>query len=194
MLTRQLADRPDALELVTGIQHAQDDLHRLYEEVRDYAAPIVLDRRSCRVGDLMREAWGRLRRAATGRDALLRDRGDTELACSGDPFRLIQVFRNILDNALAATHDPVVIDVEWAEANGTAQPSLGIVIRDNGPGLTPEQRCKLFEPFYTIKTHGTGLGMAIAKRIIDAHDGVIAAGTDDGRGTTIWITLPRRNQ
>ena len=127
----------------------------------------------------------------TGRDALLRDRGDPDLACSGDAFQLIQVFRNILDNALAAAHDPVVIDVEWAETNAAGQPAVGIVIRDNGPGLTPEQRCNLFEPFYTTKTQGTGLGMAIAKRIIDAHEGVIAAGTDNGGGATILITLPR---
>jgi signal transduction histidine kinase len=43
----------------------------------------------------------------------------------------------------------------------------------------------------TTNTHRTGLGMAVAKRIIDAHDGVIAAGSDDGRGATISITLPR---
>src|SRR5271157_1883316 len=165
LLTRQLGDRPEALDL---------------------------DRRSCRISDLLREAWERLVPSWTGRDALFQARGDPDLACSGDAFQLIQVFRNILDNALAAAHDPVVIDVEWAETNAAGQPAVGIVIRDNGPGLTPEQRCNLFEPFYTTKTEGTGLGMAIAKRIIDAHEGVIAAGTDDGRGATILITLPRR--
>ena len=191
LLTRQLGDRPEALDLVAGIQQAQDDLHRLYEEVRGYAAPIVLDRRSCRISDLLHEAWERLAPSRTGRDALLQARGDPDLACSGDAFQLIQVFRNILDNALAAAHDPVVIDVEWAETTAAGQPAVGIVIRDNGPGLTPEQRCNLFEPFYTTKTQGTGLGMAIAKRIIDAHEGVIAAGTDNGGGATILITLPR---
>jgi len=191
LLTRLIGDRPEALELVAGIKQAQDDLHRLYEEVRGYAAPIILDRRSCRISDLLREAWERLAASRTGRDVRLQERGDPELACSGDAFRLIQVFRNILENALAAAHDPVVIDVEWADAKGAVQPSVGIVIRDNGPGLTPEQRCNLFEPFFTTKTKGTGLGMAIAKRIIDAHEGAIAAGTDDGRGATILITLPR---
>lgn len=194
LLTRQLGDRPQVLELVAGIQQAQDDLHRLYEEVRGYAAPIVLDRQSCRIGDLLREAWDRLAPSRTGRDAELRERGDPDLACSGDAFRLIQVFRNILDNALAAAHDPVLIDVEWTETSGTVQSSVAIAIRDNGPGLAPEQRHNLFEPFFTTKTHGTGLGMAIVKRIIDAHEGVIAAGTGDGGGATILITLPRGNK
>jgi two-component system sensor kinase FixL len=194
LLTRQLGDRPEVLDLLAGIQEAQDDLHCLYEEVRGYAAPIILERRSCRISDLVRQAWERLAPNRTGRDALLRERGDPDLACSGDPFRLIQVFRNILDNALAAAHDPVVIDVEWSEANTAGQLAVAIVVRDNGPGFTPEQTRSLFQPFYTTKTHGTGLGMAIAKRIIDAHEGVIAAGTDDGRGATISITLPRGNQ
>ena len=191
MLARRVGDRPEALDLVGGIQQAQDDLHRLYEEVHGYAAPIVLARRSCRISDLLREAWGRLAPSRAGRDALLRDRGDPDLACSGDAYRLIQVFRNILDNALAAAHDPVVIDVEWSEANASSHAAVCIVIRDNGPGLTPEQRLYLFEPFYTTKSQGTGLGMAIAKHIIDAHEGVIAASSDEGRGATISITLPR---
>ena len=191
MLARQVGDRPVALDLVAGIQEAQDDLHRLYEEVRGYAAPIILQRRACRIGDLLREAWVRLEPSRGGREALLRDRGEPDLTCSVDAFRFIQVFRNILDNALAAVHDPVEIDVEWSEAEMAGQPAVVIVIRDNGPGLTPEQRCKLFEPFYTTKSQGTGLGMAIVKRIIDAHEGKIAAVPDDGRGATIQIILPR---
>ena len=194
MLARHIRDQPEALDLVAGIQEAQDDLHRLYEEVRGYAAPIVLKRRSCRIGDLLREAWVHLKPSRSERDAVLRDQGHPDLACRGDAFRLIQVFRNILDNSLAAAHDPVRIDVEWFKAELGGQPAVTIVIRDNGPGLTPEQRCKLFEPFYTTKSQGTGLGLAIAKRVIDAHEGVITAGPDSDHGATILITLPRGEQ
>jgi PAS domain S-box-containing protein len=191
MLALQVGDQPKALDLVAGIQLAQDDLHRLYEEVRSYAAPIVLDYRPCRISHLLCEAWERIGPSRAGRDARLRKHGNPDLICSGDPFRLIQVFRNILDNACAAAQDPVVIDVEWSEVEAAGQTAVGIVIRDNGPGFTPEQRWNLFEPFYTTKSQGTGLGMAIAKRIIDAHQGIIAAGPDDGRGATILVTLPR---
>jgi PAS domain S-box-containing protein len=191
MLALEVDDQPKALDLVAGIQLAQDDLHRLYEEVRSYAAPIVLDYRPCRISHLLGEAWERIGPNRAGRDAQLRKRGNPDLICSCDPFRLIQVFRNILDNACAAAQDPVVIDAEWSEVEAAGQPAVSIVIRDNGPGLTPEQRCNLFEPFYTTKSQGTGLGMAIVKRIIDAHHGLIAAGPDDGRGATILVTLPR---
>jgi signal transduction histidine kinase len=64
-------------------------------------------------------------------------------------------------------------------------------VRDNGPGLNAEQRQRIFDPFFTTKTKGTGLGMAIAKRIVEAHGGEIAVGEGTARGAEILITLPR---
>ncbi len=67
---------------------------------------------------------------------------------------------------------------------------LRIVVRDNGPGLSEEQKAKVFNAFYTTKTSGTGLGMAIVKRIIDAHGGTIEVGKDAPRGAEFQIALP----
>ncbi len=190
MLEHHVGDIPVALDLVAGLQEAQDDLHRLYEDVREYAAPIILKRGISHIGALTREAWHYLESSRSGREARLSELGDPNQTCSVDAFRLIQVFRNILDNALDAAHDPVEIDIEWSEVELKGKPAVNIVIRDNGPGLDAEQRCKLFEPFYTTKSKGTGLGMAIVKRIIDAHDGTIVA-SPDGPGAKFIITLPR---
>jgi PAS domain S-box-containing protein len=74
---------------------------------------------------------------------------------------------------------------------GAGAPALRVAVRDNGPGLGPEQRQNLFEAFYTTKTNGTGLGMAIAKRIVDAHGGAIGVGERTRPGAEIVITLPR---
>ena len=71
------------------------------------------------------------------------------------------------------------------------QPALRIAVRDQGPGLSPEQRQRIFEPFFTTKTKGTGLGMAITRRIVEAHRGRIAVGEGGGPGAEILITLPR---
>ncbi len=190
MLSRRLTG-PEALDLVAGIQEAQDDLHRLYEEVRSYAAPVLLERRRCHLRDVLHEAWARLESTRQGREARLSERGLPDPVCQGDHFHLEQVFRNILDNALAACHDPVEIDIEWAEVDCDGQPAVRVAVRDHGPGLTAEQRRNLFEPFYTTKTRGTGLGLAIARRIVETHGGRIEVGPGDGRGTTILITLPR---
>ena len=81
--------------------------------------------------------------------------------------------------------------MQWAECDLAGQPAIRVAVRDNGPGLTADQRKRLFEPFYTTKVQGTGLGMAIASRLVEAHGGTIEAGPAEGPGTTILITLPR---
>jgi two-component system, LuxR family, sensor kinase FixL len=93
-------------------------------------------------------------------------------------------------NALAACRDAVEITITCSEAM-LQEPAIRIAVRDNGPGLTAEQRQRIFEPFFTTKTKGTGLGMAIAKRIVVAHGGRIAIGTGFTPGAEILITLPR---
>ena len=191
MLGFRLENRPEALDLVEGIQDALDDLQRLYEEVRCYAAPIHLDRRRSRLRDLLGEAWDQLEIARKGRDARLIDRGDSTIEADVDRSRLVQVFRNILDNALAACSDPVMIDLDWDCRPVGDQAQARVIIRDNGPGLGYEQRRNLFEPFFTTKTQGTGLGMAIARRIVEAHDGTITLGDDGTMGAQIVLTLPR---
>ena len=189
MLGFRLEGRPEALDLVAGIQDAQDDLQRLYEEVRCYAAPIHLDRRCLDLRDTWREAWDQLEVTRKHRDARLVEVGPPELRCEGDRARLIQVFRNVLDNALAACDDPVVIEVRAEIRPGAEGGEVRVALRDNGPGLGAEQRRNLFEPFYTTKTQGTGLGMAIARRIVEAHDGSIRLGPGSP-GAEVVITLP----
>src|SRR5262249_18575746 len=105
-LSWQLEDRPEALDLVARIGPAPNEL--LLDDVRNYAAPIKLDPRRCHLTDLFRDAWGQLASLRQGRDARLAGPdGESYWVCVADPFRLTQVFRNILENSLAACADPV---------------------------------------------------------------------------------------
>jgi two-component system, LuxR family, sensor kinase FixL len=192
MLGLEVQDRPEALELVARIQKAQDHLQQLYDEVRNYAAPLKLEREPCRLDAVWRQAWSNLAVRRQGRQASLREGcAGADLRCALDPFRLEQVFRNILDNALAACPDPVNVAISCSEATLEGRPALHVTVRDNGPGLSPEQSTRIFEPFFTTKTKGTGLGMAIAQRIVEAHGGHIAVGSRPGPGAEILLTLPR---
>jgi signal transduction histidine kinase len=174
------------------VQRAQNHLQQLYEEVRNYAAPVKLEREPCRLDAVWRQAWTSLAVRREGRRAVLHEGcAGVNLRCAVDAFRLEQVFRNILENSLAACPDPVEIRLCCSEARLEGQPALRVAVRDSGPGLGPEQRRRVFEPFYTTKTKGTGLGMAIAKRIVEAHGGQIAVGAAPGRGAEVLITLPR---
>ena len=125
------------------------------------------------------------------RDARLEEQVNTEPVCPVDRNRLGQVFRNIFENALAACPDPVRVRVACREADVGDEGWLCVSIRDNGPGLTDEQRRRMFEPFFTTKTKGTGLGMAIAKRIVEAHCGRMGVGDAPPPGAEFVIHLPR---
>jgi PAS domain S-box-containing protein len=184
-------DDPDSTKLIQRIQLAQDDLHRLYEDVREYARPIRVETTPKRVDELLRQAWDELIVKRDGREAKLIEQRETDnLVCPVEPFLIRQVFRNILDNSLAACTDPVSITVTWKDAALGSQPALQVSLHDDGPGLALESHEKLFEEFFTTKTHGTGLGLAIVKRFVDAHSGSLVVGEAD-RGLELVITLPR---
>jgi signal transduction histidine kinase len=105
----------------------------------------------------------------------------------GDPDALEQLFLNLLINAAAALEDggtgTVVVQPEEDEAI--------IQIRDDGPGMSAEVRDRAFEPLFSTRTEGTGLGLPIAQRIAVAHGGEIRIDSAPGSGTTLEVRLPR---
>ncbi|HUY31935.1 MAG TPA: ATP-binding protein [Pirellulales bacterium] len=192
MLALEVEDRPQALEMVARIEKAQQHLQRLFEEVRTYAAPINLDREPCGLDQLWRETWSYLAHARKEKNVELRQCVDgVDPVCDIDHFAVGQVFRNIFENALAVVPNPGEIVVRATAALLEGRPAVSVSFRDNGPGLNAEQRERIFEPFYTTKTKGTGLGMAIARRIVQSHGGTIEVGDGPGPGTEIVVTLPR---
>jgi signal transduction histidine kinase len=84
----------------------------------------------------------------------------------------------------------VRIEVELTSATFHDRPAYRMIFSDNGPGMSAETRSRVFEPFYTTKTKGTGLGMAISRRLVEAHGGRIEVGESSAPGTKIVITLP----
>jgi PAS domain S-box-containing protein len=192
LLASRVENQPDALEHINRIQKAQDHLHRLYEDVREYAAPVVLNPGVHDLGQLFQDTWDVATYPQKGRQIHLLEVGnDCDLRCEIDGFAVQQVFRNVLENALDACTDPVEIQVQYRAAEIEGRPAVQVAIRDNGPGLTPQQRQRIFDAFYTTKTHGAGLGMAIAKRVVETHGGQIAVGSGSDSGAEILITLPR---
>ncbi|MDB5349677.1 MAG: two-component hybrid sensor and regulator [Planctomycetota bacterium] len=193
MLAMQVAGQPDLTDLVTRIQDAQDYLVELYEGVKDYAGHIRLNCERCDLNSILNQVWAHLSPQWTGRNVTFHsDPGGLDAWCLADCKRVTQVFRNILENALQACAEPVVIEVNWSEGEPIlGRPSLRVGIRNNGPKLTSQQSEKIFEAFFTTKTRGTGLGMAISRRIIESHGGHLTIGDGDDPGVEIVITLPR---
>lgn len=188
LLPHILDDREAVLETVDQLAENEDRLHRLFEDVRGFAAPIQLDRATCGIDEIWRKAWSSLNSVWHHREVTLEEEiGEVSVTLPLDAFRLEQVFRNLFENSLAACSDPVSIAVSCAAVR---EGFLEIAVRDNGPGLSGEQKQKVFDAFFTTKSRGTGLGMAIAKRIIEAHGGTIAVGDASAGGAEFVITLP----
>jgi signal transduction histidine kinase len=190
MLELEVGDKPGALDLVRRVRRAQQQLHHLLEEVRNYAAPLHLERFACSLRDVWQEAWEQTSSHRQGRDVTLSELAQGDSRGQIDRFRMGQVFRNIFENSLAACQDPVRIEINCSVANRDGRACVRILVRDNGPGLTPEQQRRIFEPFFTTKAKGTGLGMAIAQRIVETHGGTISV-EENAPGATILIVLPQ---
>jgi signal transduction histidine kinase len=110
-----------------------------------------------------------------------------------DPEKMRQVFANVLDNAIDALESIAEerrIDLFIENGGGNAT----VRVRDNGCGIAAEKIERIFNPFFTTKEKGTGLGMAISKKIVEAHQGTIEVDSEAGRGAEFAITLPRPQQ
>jgi PAS domain S-box-containing protein len=191
MLSFAVENQPKALNLIERIQSAQNHLRKLYDEVRNYAAPVKLQMEEWNLPMIWRQAWQNLAVPRQSKKAVLEEKTEgVNLRLPLDQFRIEQVFRNIFDNSLAACPDPVEVKVTCTPTILNGLSAVRVVCQDNGPGLNAEQRRRIFDPFFTTKTKGTGLGMAIAKRIVEAHGGQIAVGAGTERGAEIILTLP----
>lgn len=192
MLELDLEDRPELRNLAGRAQTAVDELQRLYEEVRGYATPLVLELHEWNLQAICEEVWNNISPAHAQQHIEFHSgRNQDSPVCRVDRHRFGQVLRNVLDNSLSVL--PTTggqIRVTFSVDPADSQTWFRISIHDNGPGLTPEQRVRIFEPFYTTKARGTGLGMAISKRIMEAHGGNIVVG-DTTTGTEVVLFLPK---
>jgi signal transduction histidine kinase len=115
-----------------------------------------------------------------------------DLRCDVDQLAIREVFRNILENALAAADTVSEIDVQYTRVQLRGKPAIRITIGNDGPRLDAEQQARIFDAFYTTSSQGTGLGMAIAKRLVEEHGGEIAIGACAEQKTELIVTLPTR--
>jgi signal transduction histidine kinase len=114
--------------------------------------------------------------------------GQDRLHLDGDAGALEQLFLNLLQNAAQAldTGGRASLNVELADEGDTVVVSIG----DDGPGMTDEVLDQIFEPLFSTRPDGTGLGLTIARRIATAHGGELTLESAPGSGTVVRVSLP----
>ena len=105
-----------------------------------------------------------------------------------DSEQITQALGNLIKNAIEAMPDGGTLNISTELVNDV---KIRIQIQDTGIGMSPETKAQIFDPYYTTKDTGTGVGMAIVQRIVTDHDGEIFVESEEGRGTTVWIELFR---
>jgi signal transduction histidine kinase len=105
----------------------------------------------------------------------------------GDSDLLHRAFQNLVLNAMDAMPGGGTLTLRSSERDETVH----IEVADTGKGLTPEECSRLFTPYYTTKVQGTGLGLAIVQSVISDHHGTVSVTSDEGRGATFHIDLPK---
>jgi signal transduction histidine kinase len=111
-----------------------------------------------------------------------------------DPSLTEQVLWNVMENACDAMRDPAepgAATATWTLRETEAR--VAVTLRDTGCGISPEAQEKLFRPFFTTKTYGTGLGLVICRRIMEAHGGSISVSGTPGKGTEVTLEFPKGN-
>ena len=192
-LSLDLEEMPESLKLVLKVQKALDDVNQLLEEVRNYAAPIVLERRDCDLPELVRESWQQILDAKGAVDVQIEIKTGNGFpkTIRGDRNRFVQVFRNLLENAWFAMTElgTIVVSFDLAQKKQNSQ-MVSISFSDDGKGVDAENRDEIFAPFFTTKTKGTGLGLAICRRIVEAHNGTLFVTDAETGGAKFVVELP----
>lgn len=130
----------------------------------------------------------------TKRSIELKVDGVTDARFKGDEAQLKQVLINLVQNSMESMEHGGTITLrarkDGARLKGHAGGTVVIEVQDTGPGIPPEVQEHLFDPFFSTKKNGTGLGLCISSRIVAKHNGELKFETHPGRGTTFSIVLP----
>jgi signal transduction histidine kinase len=164
-------------------------LNHIVRDLLDFARPATPNLQRERLDAIVDEAVEAALRDAKGRVTVVRE--IDELPPVPVDARLIrQAVINLVDNAAQAMPRGGTITVRVVPDEIDLVTSARIDVKDTGPGIAPDVEHRIFEPFFTTRATGTGLGLAVVKRIVDGHRGRLRVNSVEGSGTTFSLWLP----
>jgi len=173
-------------ESVSYIIGEVENLRRISQEFMDVARDATLRKEDCDLRNILEETIEPYRRLLSSRIRFDEAFEGDDFVYRGDPGKLRTAFRNVIANAVEAIRDGGRISLRLTKGDGR----MMIVVEDTGPGIPPEVLDRIFEPYYSTKPSGTGLGLPITKKIIEDHGGSVRAQSILGKGTVVTIVLP----
>ncbi len=164
-------------------------LNRVITQLIEFARPLELKKETVRLSDViaytvaLTEAEARRKKI----DVIFTS-ADNEPPIEADSDKVKQVFLNIFLNAIAAMKSGGRMEISLKQQNN----NVHVIVTDDGGGIPAEDLPRIYDPYFTSKPAGTGLGLAVAQKIMEAHGGSIDIKSDVGKGTTVFLRFPLR--
>lgn len=177
-------------EKIVGISLREvTHLERMMKELLAYAKPEALQFVQCDMNRVMEHTLDKMDEQLKEVHCTVKTEFDGRLPLiSLDMDRMCQVFTNIIMNAQQASGDNGHLVVRTGFLKD--ENKIRVEVRDFGKGIPPDQQSRIFEPFYSHRDGGTGLGLTVVKTIVEAHGGEVSVHSDVGKGTSMLVDLP----
>jgi signal transduction histidine kinase len=157
---------------------------KIINDLLSFARAKASDLREVQINALVKKALSRT--PVPENMAVITELGEDLPPLMADPGQIEQVFINMISNAAQAMPDGGRLEIATKAENGF----IVTEFKDNGCGISEENLGRLFEPLFTTKTKGIGLGLAVSRRLVEGHGGTIGVESEVGRGTTFRVRLP----
>ena len=188
ILSQELKPEGERAKLFEVIERETENIQRFVTALLNYTHAKPLHLTEIDLKDLAERTVDDLR--LSGRELPAIKNECEELLACGDLGQLNQVLRNLVANAVSMVDDRGTIVLRTGTRNGRPW----ISVEDDGPGIAEEDRDRVFDPFYTTRAGGTGLGLPLARRIIEEHDGELELTTRKGGGACFRVLLPEAQE
>jgi len=178
---------PDDQKIADIMIQEVDRLNRVVGQLLDFSRPLSLSRKPVHIRNLISDSLALVRQKAEEKNiAISMDVVPENITARIDPDQIRQVLLNLHLNALEAMDSGSRLSVSAKKDSNMLQ----IRIQDTGCGILPEHLSRIFDPYFTTRSSGAGLGLAIVHNIIEAHEGRIEVESRPGEGTAITLHLP----
>ncbi len=189
-LRERYRDNPEDLQVTDIMIQEVERLNRVIGQLLEFSRPLILNRKEATIEPILRHAMKMIEIQALEKGVSLEvDFGRMVPDLLLDSDRMTQVFLNLTLNALNAMEKGGTLSLRVTQSGDR---TVRVDISDTGTGIGKEELGRIFDPYFTTRPSGTGLGLPIAQRIVEAHGGEILVSSEPGRGTVFSVLLPRR--
>jgi C4-dicarboxylate-specific signal transduction histidine kinase len=192
LLESRSPDIKQIKEIVDDIQRDNGRASDVVRSLRSFIKKVPLEKKAIDINDQVAETLKFLAPEARSRAIVLRSKmNGAPLRISGDPIQLQQVFSNLILNGFDATSDATHPEKAVTVTTTRNGRFAEISVADTGPGVSEDAAKKIFDPFFSTKDHGMGMGLSIVRTIVEAHHGHIEIGDRNGaNGAVFRVKLP----